>query len=114
MTNPMTLPEQLQAAEAGSRELAAFLQKEADQIVHDLAHHTGDQVFDVLKRNGLLCKSEAGTTAMLTLTAINILLQAIDQCSRAAEEDCSKAVLALFCNCLPDEHAAAIKARGDG
>jgi hypothetical protein len=85
------------------QKLADFLLKESNQIVRDMAGHVGDQLFDVLKRNGLAMMTEAGATSMMTIAARDVLEQAIDQCSRAAEDDCRAAVVLLFCSILGDE-----------
>lgn len=82
--------------ERAAQMLADFILNEAGEIAHDMAHHVGDQVFDVLKRHGLMMRSEAGATGMLVITAAMILEQAINQCSRAAEEDCRAAVVKMF------------------
>jgi len=93
---------------AEDQRLADFIRNEGGQIAHDMAHHLGDQLFEVMKRNGLAMKSEAGATAMLTIAATMMLEQAIDQCSRAAEEDCRAAVLRLFRDLLNDKTKAVL------
>ncbi len=92
--------------------LAQFLKQEIDGVVRDMAHHVGDQIFEVCKRHGLMMKSEAAATGMLVLAAVQVLRQAVDQCSRAAEEDCRDAVIALFNQCL-SEKVAAIAREGE-
>jgi len=86
-------------------ELQAYLKGEISEIVRDMANHTGDQIFDVLKRNGLLMRSEAASTALAVMAAVQVLVQAVDQCNRAAEEDCTKAVVKLFVELLPSRLA---------
>lgn len=98
-------------------QLVACLKAEAGEIARDMATHVGEQIFDVLKRHGLMMRSEAGATAMLTLSAVRLLTQAADQCSRAAEEDCTGAVARLFRECLPDNlraHLAGTDETGRG
>jgi hypothetical protein len=94
----------------GHNQLAKFLEQEANHIVKDMAGHVGDQIFDVLKRSGLAMHTEAGATGMMTIAARNVLEQAIDQCSRAAEVDCRLAVTMLFASILSDETSAALLA----
>lgn len=86
--------------------LTRFLKREIDGVVRDMSGHVGDQIFDVCKRHGLLMKSEAAATGMLVLAAVQVLHQAVEQCSRAAEADCSGEVLALFNQCLSEKLAA--------
>lgn len=89
-------------AETERAHVVAFIEKEGGEIAHDMAHHVGDQIYEVLKRNGLAMRSEAAATSMLVLASVQTLMQAIDQCSRAAEEDCTAPVVTLFLNSLPD------------
>lgn len=92
--------------------LADFLLKEGGEIAHDMAHHVGDQIFEVMKRNGMAQRSEAGATAMLTIASTMLLEQAIDQCSRAAEDDCRGAVVRMFRAQLSSETCDAIDDAG--
>lgn len=92
--------------------LADFLLKEGGEIAHDMAHHVGDQIFEVMKRNGMAQRSEAGATAMLTIASTMLLEQAIDQCSRAAEDDCRGAVVRMFRAQLSSETRDAIDDAG--
>lgn len=89
-------------------ELVAFLRQEADEVARDMAGHVGDQIFDVCRRHGMMMRSEAGATAMLALAAVQLLEQAIDQCSRAAEDDCRADVANLFRNLLTEPTRAAL------
>lgn len=89
------------------RELTQFLVTQIDDVVRDMAAHVGDQIFEVLKRNGLLMRSEAAATVMLIEVAVQTLAQAADQCSRASETDCSDAVIAVFIQRLHDRIAGA-------
>jgi hypothetical protein len=95
------------------REFTKFLISQVDDVVRDMATHVGDQIFDVLKRNGLLMRSEAAATVMLIEASVQILAQAADQCSRAAESDCSDAVIAVFIALLRDRIDYYSKARGE-
>ncbi|MFO6447834.1 hypothetical protein ACLBKU_11870 [Erythrobacter sp. NE805] len=97
-------------SEDDNNKLADFLLAEANHIVKDMAGHVGEQIFEVLKRNGLAMLTEAGATGMMTITARDVLEQAIDQCSRAAEDDCRGAVVRLFVSILSDETKAALQA----
>lgn len=97
-----------EAEDKMSAALADFLAKECSQIAHDMAHHVGDQIFEVMKRNGMAQQSEAGATAMLVIASTMLLEQAVDQCSRAAEEDCRKAVVTLFRSLLPSPSQEAL------
>jgi hypothetical protein len=85
--------------------LADFILQEGGEVAHDMANHVADQIFELLQRNGLMMRSEAGATAMLVLAARNVLAQAVDQCSRAAEDDCTASVLTLFLACQPENLA---------
>lgn len=87
--------------------LADFLKGQIDHVVRDMAGHVGDQIFALLKRHGLMMRSEACATGMLVLASVHALRQAIDQCRRAAEEDCTPSVIALFKSCLADHDATA-------
>lgn len=82
---------------------ADFIRKEGGEIARDMGTHVADQIFELLKRNGMLMRSEAGATAMLAHAAMQVLAQAVDQCSRAAEDDCTLAVLTLFHDLLPEK-----------
>jgi hypothetical protein len=61
-------------------QLAAFLVEQIDDVVRDMASHVGDQIFEILKRNGMLMRSEAAATVMLIEASVQILAQAADQC----------------------------------
>lgn len=89
--------------------LAAFILEEGGEISRDMGGHVADQIFELLKRNGLLMRSEAGATAMLTHAAMQVLAQAVDQCSRAAEDDCTLPVLTLFRELLPENMRKFVK-----
>ncbi len=91
--------------------LAAHLIAQVDDVVRDMSSHVGDQIFDVLKRNGLLMRSEAAATVMMIEASVQMLAQAADQCSRAAEVDCSDAVVAVFIQILRERLASGIDAR---
>jgi hypothetical protein len=114
----MTDPQPMSTSSAGllalagddEEQLAAFLVSQIDEVVRDMTSHVGDQIFDVLKRNGLLMRCEAAATVMLIEASVQILTQAADQCSRAAESDCSDAVIAVFMQLLRDR-LAALRAR---
>lgn len=82
--------------------LTTYLVDQIDDVVRDMASHVGDQIFDVLRRSGMLMRSEAAATVMLIEASVQILAQAADQCSRAAESDCSDAVVAVFIQLLRD------------
>lgn len=97
--------------EAEEKVVADFLIGQIDEVVRDMAAHVRDQIFDVLKRNGLLMRSEAAATVMLIEASVQILAQAADQCSRAAESDCSDAVIAVFIQLLRDRIASATALR---
>lgn len=77
-------------------EVEAFIENCIDQGVRDMARHTGDQVFDVLKRNGLLMPTVGAAIGMMTLAASQILGQAIDFANRSTDEDCGDLIMALF------------------
>lgn len=97
----MTTHEPLNAS-TSEDDLARFLIAEIDGVVRDMAGHVGDQIFDVLKRNGLLMRSEAAATCMMIEASVQMLAQAADQCSRAAEAPCHDAVIAVFIQLLRD------------
>jgi hypothetical protein len=90
--------------------LAAILKEQIDHVVRDMATHVGDQIFELLKRHGLMMQSEAASTGMMVLASIQLFAQAADQCSRAAEDNCDAAVTKLFLECLPDNLAQAVRA----
>lgn len=90
--------------------LSAFMRTQIDHVVRDMAGHVGDQIFDVLRRNGLAMLTEAAATGMMVITARDVLEQAIDQCSRAAEEDCRNAVILMWVNMQSDANKAALRA----
>ena len=83
--------------------VAAFILQEGGEIARDMGGHVAEQIFELLKRNGMLMRSEAGATAMLAHAAMQVLAQAVDQCSRAADDDCTLAVLTLFRDLMPEK-----------
>lgn len=94
--------------------LVAALHEQCTEVARDMAGHVADQIFDVLKRHGLMMRTEAMATAMMAHAAMQVLRQACDQCSRAAEEDCTAEVVKLFTDLCPPAILTALRARPSG
>lgn len=107
---------------AADRIAARLLASEGEQVVRDMAGHVGDQIFEVLRRNGMAMASVAGATGVQTLAAAIILGQADDFLRRSLDGDndgeATAGVARLFLSQLPPALVAAIRAlakeAGDG
>jgi hypothetical protein len=87
---------------------AKMLEDEAATVVRDMATHVGDQIFELLKRNGMLLRTVASATGMTTLAAIQVLAQANDFAGRSMDDDTERAFMTtaiarLFLAELPDD-----------
>lgn len=97
-----------------ARQIAAqLLAAEGKQIVEDLAGHVGDQIFDVLRRNGMAMSTAAGSAGVQTLAAAQVLAQASDFLCRSLDgehdAEATAAIALLFMEQLPATLSAAIK-----
>jgi hypothetical protein len=97
-----------------------FIEAEGEQVVRDMAGHVGEELFDALKRNGMLMQSVAGAVGAITLAAAQTLSQAHDFLRRSladesdgtppvkAGADEAEAIALLFVGELPVEMKAAL------
>lgn len=64
-----------------------FMDAEGETIVRDMAGHLGDQLFETLRRNGMMMRSVAGAVGVLTLCAAQVLVQAEDFLRRSMADE---------------------------
>lgn len=64
-----------------------FMEVEGEQIVRDMGGHLGDQLYEVMKRNGMMMGSAAGVMGVLTIAAAQTLGQAWDFLARTLADD---------------------------
>ena len=106
--------------EAEKTLFAQMVEAEGAQLVHDLAHHLGDQLFDVIKRNALLMKTGSGAIAITVLSSIFILRESIGFYERvmiahqppATQDELDygkKLIVDLFLQCAGEDITDAIK-----
>jgi len=81
MTNPMNESE---------RVARYLIEAESGSIVRDMGGHIGDQIFEVIKRNGMLFETTAGATGAMVLASVHVLNQAIDFIERSMDDDAER------------------------
>lgn len=98
-----------------------IMNTDGEQGVRDMAGHLGEQLFELLKRNGMLMRSVAGGVGALTLASALTLAQAHDFLRRSladtsdgenlieASENEAVALALLFLGELPPELRAALR-----
>lgn len=109
-------PERGAAAELDrrARQIAErLLAAEGKQIVQDLAGHVGEQIFDVLHRNGMAMSTAAGSAGVQVLAAAQVLSQADDFLRRSLDgehdAEATAAIALLFMEQLPAPLSAVLK-----
>ena len=89
-----------------------LLKAEGEQVVRDMAGHVGDQLFDVMKRNGMAMETAAGSAGVQVIAAVQILAQADDFLRRSldgeADATATAALAKLFMSELPKHLRAAL------
>ena len=95
--------------------LALYLvQAEGEQIVRDMAEHVGDQIFDILRRNGMAMSTAAGSAGVMILAAARVIGQAEDFLRRSLGGEADDLATAALAKLLLSEVPATVRAALNG